>query len=110
MKSDKTSFLGADVIDIISSLGKNIFSFADTTVRYIQKSITNKLKNVVSITIFLVTGLFFLLVSFVFFIYSFYQTVLLYLPDPILASLATGAALLAVSALLFSLLVRKLNQ
>lgn len=100
-----------NVIGSLLSIGKNLFSFVGTSVKFVQKVISNKIRNLVNIIILLVMSLFFLTSSFVLLIITFYHLIIRYLiNDPLIASAILGCLLLIIALILFIMLGKKVEE
>jgi len=107
----KYSFPAKDLFGVFTGFYRNVYSLAETSVRYVQKAIQNKLKDLVAVVIFLVLGLFFLMAALMTFLFAGYQILIRYVnSDPLIAAAILGTFLLLLSAIFFILLSRKLNK
>lgn len=96
---------------LFTGLGKNVIAIAETSVRYINKAIQNRVKDLVFVIVYLVLGLFFLLAAFTVFLFTAYQAISRYINhDPLVASGILGGILLVTGLVFLVFLSRRLKD
>ena len=100
-----------DISGTFGSLVKNIATYADTATLYLQKRISEHVRQILLMSMMFITATFIMLGAITVLFFSAYFAITRYItPDPLFATLIMGGSLFAFSAIIMMVALARIKK